>query len=313
MPQYSIPKLYILRIIILGPTASGKTELSIQLAEEFNTSIISADSRQCYKHIDIGTAKPSPKELERVPHYNISLLELEEDDNAMSFQRRAVKWEEEIIQESKHVIYVGGSTLHIQSLIQPFNEMPEADEKNIANLEKRIENEGLESLYGMLKEIDPEYIKKMDGMNRQRIIRALDVWMQTGKPFSSFHDEDEVQPDKNTVVLGLKWPRQKLYDRINLRVDRMIEQGLVEEVKAILAEGNSKELQSLNTVGYQEIIKYLDGEWKLEKAIEKIKTSTRRYAKRQMTWYKRWNFVQWMDADEMSVKEMEEEVLNRLR
>lgn len=150
-------------------------------------------------------------------------------------------------------------------------------------------------------------------MNRQRIIRALDVWMQTGKPFSSFHDEDEVQPDKNTVVLGLKWPRQKLYDRINLRVDRMIEQGLVEEVKAILAEGNSKELQSLNTVGYQEIIKYLDGEWKLEKAIEKIKTSTRRYAKRQMTWYKRWNFVQWMDADEMSVKEMEEEVLNRLR
>ena len=150
-------------------------------------------------------------------------------------------------------------------------------------------------------------------MNRQRIIRALDVWMQTGKPFSSFHQREEIQPDESTLVFGLKWPRQKLYDRINRRVDRMIEGGLVDEVKDILNAGHSKELQSLNTVGYQEILKYLDGEWTMEKAIEKIKTSTRRYAKRQMTWYKRWNFVQWMDADEMIVKEMEEEVLNRLR
>ncbi|MFD2531208.1 tRNA (adenosine(37)-N6)-dimethylallyltransferase MiaA [Gracilimonas halophila] len=301
-----------MRIIILGPTAAGKTELSLQLAEELDTSIISADSRQCYKHIDIGTAKPSAQELESVPHYNISLLELEEDDNAMSFQQRAKEWEEKILKKSQHVIYVGGSTLHIQSLIQPFNEMPEADEENIAKLEERIEEEGLESLYEMLKEIDPEYLKKMDGMNRQRIIRALDVWMQTGKPFSSFHQRGEIQPDENTLVFGLMRPRKKLYDRINRRVDQMIEQGLVDEVRSILDSGHSKDLQSLNTVGYQEIIKYLDGEWTLEKAIEKIKTSTRRYAKRQMTWYKRWDFVHWMDADEMSVEEMKEEVLNRL-
>lgn len=301
-----------MRIIILGPTASGKTELSLQLAEDLGTSIISADSRQCYKHIDIGTAKPSPQELERVPHYNISLLELEEEDNAMSFQRRAKEWEEEILQNAEHVIYVGGSTLHIQSLIKPFNEMPEADEENIAKLEEQIEEEGLESLYEILKERDPEYLEKMDGMNRQRIIRALDVWMQTGKPFSSFHEQGVIQPDEETVVFGLKWPRQKLYDRINRRVDRMIEQGLVKELESILKAGHSKELQSLNTVGYQEIIKYLDGEWTLDKAIEKIKTSTRRYAKRQMTWYKRWDFVQWLKADEMSVEEMKEEVLNRL-
>lgn len=298
-----------MRIILLGPTASGKTELSLKLAEKLDTAIISADSRQCYKHIDIGTAKPSPEEMKRVRHYNISLLDLEEDDNAMNFQRRAKVWEQQILEKSDHVLYVGGSTLHIQSLIQPFNEMPEADEDNITKLNERVEREGLESLYNMLKEIDPEYLEKMDGMNRQRIIRALDVWMQTGKPFSSFHQRGEIQPDENTVVFGLRWPRQKLYERINKRVDQMVEQGLVNEVKSILEAGHSKDLQSLNTVGYQEIIKYLDGEWSLEKAIEKIKTSTRRYSKRQMTWYKRWKFIHWLDADEMSVEDMKEEIL----
>ncbi|MBD3617216.1 MAG: tRNA (adenosine(37)-N6)-dimethylallyltransferase MiaA [Gracilimonas sp.] len=301
-----------MRIILLGPTAAGKTKLSLLLAEELNTSIISADSRQCYQHLNIGTAKPSPQELEKVAHYNISLLDLEEEDSAMEFQKRAAKWEKEILKNADHVFYVGGSTLHIQSLIQPFNDMPEANEENIAKLENRIDAEGIESLYGMLKEIDPEYIHKMDGMNTQRIIRALDVWMQTGKPFSSFHNQGEIQPDKDTIVFGLKWPREKLYDRINERVDGMIERGLIEEVKSILDAGHPKDLQSLNTVGYQEIIKYLDRKWTLEKAVEKIKTSTRRYAKRQMTWYKRWDFIHWLDADEMSAEEMKEEVLNRL-
>lgn len=301
-----------MRIIILGPTASGKTELSIQLAEELNTAIISADSRQCYKHINIGTAKITQDELNRVPHYNVSLLDLEEEDSAMDFQKRAEKWESEILKDSEHVLYVGGSTLHIQSLIQPFNEMPEASEENIDKLEERIERAGLESLYENLQEVDPEYAKKMDGLNRQRIIRALDVWMQTGRPFSSFHQRGDIQPDENTIVFGLKWPRQKLYDRINQRVENMVKSGLVDEVKSILEAGHSKDLQALNTVGYQEIIKYLDGEWSLDKAIEKIKTSTRRYAKRQIIWYKRWDFIKWLDADRMSVEEIKEEILNDL-
>ncbi|MEQ8524198.1 tRNA (adenosine(37)-N6)-dimethylallyltransferase MiaA [Gracilimonas sp.] len=298
-----------MRIILLGPTAAGKTELSLQLAEELGTSIISADSRQCYKHIDIGTAKPSSEELDRVQHYNISLLELDEDDSAMDFQKRAEQWEKEILESSEHVFFVGGSTLHLQSLIQPFNEMPESDEENIEKLESRIESEGLKSIFGMLKEVDPEYADKMDGMNRQRIIRALDVWMQTGKPFSSFHSNDKIQPDENTIVFGLRWPREKLYSRINRRVDNMMEQGLAEEVKSILEAGHSKELQSLNTVGYKEIIKYLDGDWSLEKAIEKIKTSTRRYAKRQITWFRRWEFIHWLEAEELSVKEMKERIV----
>ncbi len=299
-----------MRIILLGPTAAGKTELSLQLAEALHTSIISADSRQCYKHLDIGTAKPSSKDLERVSHYNISLLNLDEEDSAIKFQQRAGQREQEILEKSDHVIYVGGSTLHLQCLIQPFNEMPASDEENVAKLELRIEQEGIESLYAMLREIDLKYIQKMDGMNRQRIIRALDVWMQTGKPFSSFHVQDEIQPNKNTLVFGLRWPREKLYARINQRVEAMMERGLVDEVKSILDVGNPQALQSLNTVGYKEIIKHLNGDWDLDKATEKIKTHTRRYAKRQITWFKRWDFIRWLEAEKLSTGEMMERVLS---
>lgn len=298
-----------MRIILLGPTASGKTELSLQVAEALNTSIISVDSRQCYKHINIGTAKPPVEELERVPHYNISVFGLKEEDSVIDFQKRAAEWEKVILANSEHVLYAGGSTLHLQSLIQPFNGMPKADEENIAELEKRIESEGLEVLFDELKQADSQYAEKMDGMNRQRIIRALDVWMQTGNPFSSYHQQGEIQPDEKTLVFGLKWPRQKLYDRINTRVDAMFERGLVEEAEAILEAGYSPDLQSLNTVGYKEVFAYLAGEWSLEKAKEKIKTHTRRYAKRQITWFKRWDFINWLEADTLSPQEMKAKVL----
>ena len=271
------------------------------LAEELDTSIISADSRQCYKHIDIGTAKPTEEELRRVPHYNISILELDEDDSAMDFQRRAQKWEREILNGSEHVVYAGGSTLHLQSLIQPCKEMPDADEENLAKLEADIESNGLEHLYQKLQKVDPVYAQKMDGMNRQRILRALDVWMQTGRPFSSFHQQGDI----------LRWPRKMLYDRINRRVDQMIEAGLVDEVKRIL-EHHPRDLQALNTVGYKEVFKYLDGEWPLDKVVEKIKTHTRRYAKRQLTWFRRWEFIEWLPAEEMSAKEMKAVILQKL-
>lgn len=301
-----------MRIILLGPTGVGKTKLSLDIAESLNTSVISADSRQCYKYTDIGTAKPTEQELKRIPHYNISELEPVEEDSAMEFQRRATVWEKEILKTADHVLYVGGSTLHIQSLIQPFNEMPQADEENLEQLKNRMEEEGIESLYAILQEVDPEYAEKMDGMNTQRIIRALDVWMQTGNAFSSYHQKGDLRPDSDTLVFGLRRPRKELYDRINQRVDEMMQKGLLDEVKHILDQGYSPELQSLNTVGYKELIKYLDGDWKLEKAIEKIKTSTRRYAKRQMTWFKRWEFIQWMDASKMSPDEMRSRVLEQL-
>jgi tRNA dimethylallyltransferase len=301
-----------LRIIILGPTASGKTELSLQLAESLETSIISADSRQCYKHMDIGTAKPSQHELNRVPHYNISNLELDEEDSAVKFLERTVSWEEKIMKESDHVLFAGGSTLHLTGLIQPFNNAPDSDENNIDELNQRIEVEGIESLYKQLKEVDPDYIPKMDGMNRQRIIRALDVWMQTGKPFSSFHQEKTTEPDDDTLVFGLKWDRQKLYNRINLRVDKMIEKGLLGEVQSILDQGFSRELQSLQTVGYREVFTHFDGDYTHDEMIEKIKTNTRRYAKRQLTWFRRWDFIHWLDAEKMSTEEMSGIILSHL-
>ncbi len=301
-----------MRIIILGPTASGKTELSLQLAEELGTSIISADSRQCFSMIDIGTAKPSKEELERIQHYNISNLSLDEEDSAIRFNRRAISWEKEILKHSDHVIYVGGSTLHIQGLIQPFQNVPDSNIENIAELTHRIEKEGIQSLYNQLKNIDPDYIPKMDGMNRQRIIRALDVWMQTGKPFSSFHNEKAVQPDTNTLIFGIDYPREHLYERINLRVDSMIKSGLEEEVRTILDSGFSKQLQALQTVGYREIIAHLEHIYSQEIMIEKIKTNSRRYAKRQLTWFRRWKFIHWFDAELLSAEEMKKEIYFKL-
>tara|TARA_R110000868_G_scaffold408293_5_gene690997 strand:+ start:28973 stop:29878 length:906 start_codon:yes stop_codon:yes gene_type:complete len=297
------------RIILLGPTASGKTELSLQLAEELGTSIISADSRQCYKHLDIGTAKPTTEELERVPHFNISILDLSEPDSAVKFVERTKVWEQEILQNSKHVIYAGGSTLHLTGLIQPFSDIPDSNKENIDQLNKQIEVNGIEPLYEKLKEVDPEYLLKMDGMNHQRIIRALDVWMQTGKPFSSFHHKEAISLPENTIVFGLNHPREKLYQRINHRVDLMIEHGLIEEVQTILSNGFSKDLQSLQTVGYREVISYLDRDFTKEEMVTKIKTNTRRYAKRQLTWFRRWDFIEWLDADSLSVEGMKELIL----
>lgn len=301
-----------MRIILLGPTASGKTELSLQVAEELGIPIISVDSRQCYKHLDIGTAKPSEKELQRVKHYNISNLELDEQDSVQAFSERAEVWEKEILKSSDHSFFVGGSTLHLQSLIRPIDETPSANKTNIAEIEAQIESDGIEVVYEKLNAVDPDYVKTMDGMNRQRIIRALDVWMQTGKPFSSFHSNEEFELPENTIVFGLHRNRQNLYDRINQRVDQMIEQGLVAETQKVLDMGYSKDLQPLNAVGYREIISVLNNEMDLETATRKIKTQTRRYAKRQLTWFRRWDFIEWLPADEKKPEELKEILLSRL-
>jgi len=301
-----------MRIILLGPTASGKTELSLQLAEELKTSIISADSRQCFSMMDIGTAKPTKEEIARVPHFNISNLSLDDDDSAIKFNRRAEAWEKQILANSDHVIYAGGSTLHLTGLIQPFQDIPDSNKEIIAQLNQRIEEEGVESLFNQLKEVDPNYIPKMDGMNRQRIIRALDVWMQTSKPFSSFHNDEDLKPDENTLVFGLQFPREKLYDRINRRVELMIESGLEEEIQTILDSGFSKDLQALQTVGYREVISHFENEFDHDTMIDKIKINSRRYAKRQLTWFRRWDFIHWLDADSMSVEEMKKTILSRL-
>lgn len=292
-----------MRILLLGPTAVGKTNLSLELARQSDAEIISADSRQCYKYTNIGTAKPTARELESIPHYNISLFDPAIKDSAANFHDRSVDWEQQIRSGNKQVLYVGGSTLHLQCIIQPFDDVPDANEENIQALEERIEREGIEPLYEQLKEVDPVYAGKMDGMNPQRIMRALDVWQQTKKSFSSFHSDDEIRPSGDTVVIGLRRDRQKLYDRINRRVDRMFEQGFIQEVQNLLEMGYTRDDPGLNTVGYKDVIAYLSGDVSQQQMIRDMKTQTRRYAKRQLTWFRRWDFIRWIDMDQTRPQE----------
>lgn len=302
-----------MRILLLGPTAVGKTSISLDLAKKLGAEIISADSRQCYKYMNIGTATPSQEELDRVRHYNISIIDPSVKDSAADYYDRAMKWEKEIHSKGKNILYAGGSTLHQQCIIKPFDDIPDANEQNIAELEQRIEQEGIASLFAQLEEVDPEYASAMDGMNTQRIVRALDVWMQTGKPFSSFHsDDDTIELPPDTFVFGLHRNRQKLYERINKRVETMFERGFLDEVRSILDMGYTLQDPGLNTVGYKEAIAYLQNEISREKMVKDMKTQTRRYAKRQITWFKRWDFVNWLNADEYTIDEAVEKVLQHL-
>ena len=302
-----------MRILLVGPTAVGKTSVSLELAERIGAEIISADSRQCYKYMNIGTATPTPEELDRVPHYNISIIDPSVKDSAADFYERAMRWERKINSKGKAVLYAGGSTLHQQCIIKPLDDIPDANEEHIARLEKRMEKEGVEALYRQLAEVDPEYAESMDGMNPQRIVRALDVWMQTGRSFSSFHSDDENwELPEETHVFGLRRERERLYDRINRRVEQMFSKGFLDEVKGILDKGYSLDDPGLNTVGYKEAIAYLNKEISRDKMVKDMKTQTRRYAKRQMTWFRRWDFVRWMDMDQLGAEEAAEKIAQYL-
>ncbi len=288
------------RIIITGPTASGKSSLAISLAKTLNGEIISVDSRQCYKRIDIGTAKPTPGELAAVPHHNISVLDLDQPDTVATFTERVLKAADDIESRGKTAIFCGGSTLHIQTLIHPLDPLPPSDEENIARLNRRADHGELEQLYENLRQVDPEYAQKMDGLNRQRIIRALDVWMQTGKAFSSFHSNQKVTLPENYRMFILHHPRKVLHHRIEQRTDQMMEEGLIRETEQILNDGYSAELQSLQTVGYRQAIDYLNGKLEHDRMVADIKTATRRYAKRQITWMRKWEFGKRIDRHQLN-------------
>lgn len=285
-----------MRIILTGPTASGKTGLSLRLAESLNCPVISADSRQCYRHMDIGTGKVTPEEMKKTLHFNISLFDPDEKDDAAAFARRCMEWEAEIAKTSPHIIYAGGSTLYLESLLWPLDDLPKASPENLKELELLEMEKGQDHIFKTLKQADPEYAGQMDGYNRQRTFRALDVWMQTGKPFSSYHTSAQKTLPEGTMVFGLHHPREKLYERINKRVDKMIDAGLVGEVKRILEMGYKPDDHALQTVGYREVISYFNEELSREEMIEKIKINTRRYAKRQLTWFRRWDFMQWLEG-----------------
>ncbi len=286
-------------IVIVGPTASGKTNLSIELAKRINGEIISADSMQIYKYMDIGTAKPTKEEMQGIKHYLIDEVLPSEDFNVVRFKELAEKYINNTLEKDKQPIVAGGTGLYISSLINNINfSESESDWELREALKKEAEELGPEHLHKKLQEVDPDSALNIHPNNIKRVIRALEVYYQTQKPIS-YHNEISrtIPPKYNFILVGLAMDRQVLYDRINKRVDIMVENGLVDEVKHLVNLGYADSIISMQGIGYKEILEYLRNNSTLEQAIENIKQGTRRYAKRQITWFKRINDIKWFNID----------------
>lgn len=271
-------------ISVVGPTGIGKTRLAIDLAQYFNTEIISCDSRQFFKEMKIGTASPSEEELAEAPHHFIGNLSVEEYYSIGQYEEDALQKLTELFKDHDTVILVGGSMMYEKAVIEGLNDLPEADNENQEKLQAIMDQEGIEKLQAILKELDPEYFEVVDIHNHRRLLRAIDVIWQTGKKYSEHIAVSQDSRDFNVIRIGIEAPREELYDRINRRVDIMMEKGLLDEVKGL---EKFKGLTALNTVGYTELFKYFDGEWDLDFAVSEIKKNSRRYAKRQLTWYRK--------------------------
>lgn len=281
-------------IVIAGPTAIGKTALAIKLAKFYNTEIVSADSRQFYREMDIGTAKPSAEELNSVKHHFINSHSIQDPFTVGNYEKQVMKLLERLFIEHDQVILAGGSGLFINSVCNGFDELPVAAEETRERLNLLFNEKGIEYLQERLKKADPVYFAEVDINNPQRIIRALEVYESTGKAFSTYRSKSSKKRPFNIIKIGLNTRRDKLYQQINLRVDQMIEKGLIEEVISLIS---FRDLNALNTVGYTEIFNYLDGDYSKDEAIEKIKQNTRRFAKRQLTWFKKSGDMMWFEPE----------------
>lgn len=282
-------------INITGPTAIGKTSLAIEVAKHFETEIISADSRQFFKEMKIGTAVPETAELKAAPHHFIQHISIEENYSVGDFEREAIRKLNEIFRNNRVAVMVGGSGLYIKAVTEGLDDFPEVDPKIRENLNKHLEEDGIDWLQQKLFLLDPEHYRNMDVQNPHRLIRALEICIGTGKTFSSFLNKAKPQRDFKTISIGLMAEREIIYDRINKRVDMMIENGLVEEAKSLYPK---RELNALNTVGYKELFQYFDGKIDLDTAISEIKKNTRRFAKRQLTWFRKDKEIEWFEFDE---------------
>lgn len=282
-------------IVIIGPTAIGKTDICIDLAESFNTEIISADSRQIYKELNIGTAKPNENKLNRVKHHFVGVKSIFDYYTAGMFELDVLELLEELFNRHEQVIMTGGSGLYINAVCEGIDALPRVDPEIRNKLIEQYEREGIQSLRQDLKRLDPEYYEMTDLKNPKRLLKALEITIMTGKPYSSFLTRPNKERPFDIMKIGLNRDRQELYDIINRRVDKMINKGLVEEAKALYKHKN---LNALNTVGYKELFDYFDGTISYERAIELIKRNTRRYAKRQITWFSRDKEIEWFHPND---------------
>ncbi len=282
-------------IVLIGPTGIGKTDLSLNIAEHYNTEIISADSRQLYADLKIGTAAPTSEQLARVKHHFVGTLQLTDYYSAAQYEAEVMKKLDELFKRHNVIVLTGGSMMYVDAVCKGIDDIPTVDEETRKTLMQHYENVGLERLCAELKILDPEYYDIVDKKNPKRVIHALEICYMTGQTYTSFRTSQTKERPFNIIKVGLRREREELYARINKRVDIMMEDGLLEEAKSVY---QYKDLNSLNTVGYKEMFKYLDGEWELPFAIEKIKQNSRIYSRKQVTWFKRDTDITWFHPDD---------------
>ena len=281
--------------VLLGPTAVGKTELSLKIAEMLGSPIINADSRQLYRDIPIGTAAPTAEQMQRVRHYFVGTLGLEEYYSAAVYEQQVIELLPALFSETPRVLLSGGSMLYIDAVCRGIDDIPTVNEETRTLMHQRLADEGLERLCNELRLLDPEYYRKADLRNTQRIVHALEICYQTGRPYSSFLSQQAKQRPFRIVKIGLLRPREDLFSRINRRTLQMMDLGFEQEARRVYP---LRHLNSLNTVGYKEMFRYISGEWSLPQTIEKIQRNTRVYAKKQMTWFQRDPDINWFRPDE---------------
>jgi len=288
-------------IVLLGPTGVGKTELSLQLAESLGSPILSADSRQLYKDLPIGTAAPTPEEQARIKHYFVGTLQLTDYYSASQFEEDTIALLDDLFQSHETILMSGGSMMYIDAICKGIDDIPTIDDMLRADLRDLYLKEGIEPIRLQLKLLDPVFYKQVDLQNHKRVIHALEICLMAGKPYSSLRTNKEKPRPFRILKIGLQREREELYGRINHRVDRMMEQGLLEEARSVY---HLRHLNSLNTVGYKELFNYFSGEWTLEFAVEKIKQNTRIYSRKQMTWFKRDREIRWFHPEqEVEIRE----------
>lgn len=295
-------------IVITGPTAVGKTELCIDIAKRFGIPIINADSRQIFRTLTIGTAAPTEEQLQQVRHYFVGRLELNEYYSASMYEEEVLALLQELFKTSDYALLTGGSMMYIDAVCNGIDDIPTVDDDTRALMKKRLAEEGLESLCEELKRLDPEHYAIVDKQNPRRVVHALEICHMTGRTYTSFRTNQKQERPFRIIKIGLTREREELYNRINQRVDDMMENGFLQEAKQLFPQ---RELNALNTVGYKELFTYLEGTWSLEEAVERIKGNTRRYARKQLTWYKKDPDMKWFTLNgEEDIKNITNDIYN---
>ena len=282
-------------IVITGPTAVGKTALCLDVAKHFHIPIINADSRQIFRELKIGTAPPTEAQMQQVHHDFVGILGLDDYYSASLFEQQVLELLGRQFLSSDYALMAGGSMMYIDAVCDGIDDIPTIDDQTRTMMKQRLADEGLEALCEELRQRDPEYYEIVDRQNPRRVVHALEICLMTGKTYTSFRKREKRQRPFSIIKVGLNRPREELYERINRRVDQMMADGLLEEAKALYPK---RHLNALNTVGYKELFDYIDGRWPLEEAVERIKGNTRRYARKQLTWYKKDEQIRWFHPDD---------------